>query len=235
MLHSESKELIQVKKLIDVCKLDEAEKLIKDFEEKEGHTLYDIVLCRLLKCELLGERGLFEDVFKLGEKTYKKSLGLGKNLLSVDILLIMAMALLTLGQFDKAKKITKEGEEMLNTFTEESSVEYRQREVPIALLNGWNYFNEGNIDQAIKQFEFSISLREQLNIKQERYVSLLLKYEFLFYGIAWTFMGKGDYDRALIYSQRGITHSEESGYKSGKGSLLFLQTILRPSIDNLLQ
>jgi tetratricopeptide (TPR) repeat protein len=223
---SESKELIQAKKLIGVSKLDEAEEIIKNFEAEGAHTLYDNVLCHLLNSEILVERGLFEDVVILTEKTYKESLGLGKTLLSVDILLIMVLGLLTLGKFDKAKKNTKECEDLLKTFTKESSVEYRQREVSIAFLNGWNYFNDGNTDQAIKQFELSISLREQLEIKQERYVSLFLKYEHLFYGIAWAFMWKGDYDRALEYSKRGITYSEQSGYKSGMGYLLFLMAFL---------
>ena len=96
-------ELIRAKQLIDEYKLDEADQLIKNFEEKGGHSLHDIVLCYLLKCELLCERGLYEDVVKLAEQTYKESLGLGNNLLSVDILLIMAMALLCLGYGRTAK------------------------------------------------------------------------------------------------------------------------------------
>ncbi|MFX1495557.1 MAG: hypothetical protein ACFFBZ_14835, partial [Promethearchaeota archaeon] len=62
MLNTESKELTQAKKFIDISKLDEAEKIIKSFEEKGGHSLHDIVLCHLLKCELLNTRGLPEDV-----------------------------------------------------------------------------------------------------------------------------------------------------------------------------
>jgi len=71
--------------LIDECKYDEADQLIKNFEEKGGHTLYDTVLCHLLNCELLLSQGLYKDVVKLAEQTYKESLGLGKNFLSVDI------------------------------------------------------------------------------------------------------------------------------------------------------
>ena len=67
MSHTESKELTQVKMFIDKSKLDE-EQLINKLEEREGHILHDIVLYHILKCELLGERGLFEDAVKLAEQ-----------------------------------------------------------------------------------------------------------------------------------------------------------------------
>ena len=98
MPYTESKELTQAKKLIDECKLDEADQIIKSFEEKGGQSLHDIVLSHLLKCELLSERGLFEDVVKLAEQTYEESLEVGISLLTVDILLILANALLWLFQ-----------------------------------------------------------------------------------------------------------------------------------------
>ncbi len=41
--------LNRAKKLIDKCKYDEADQILKIFEEKGGHTLHDIVLCYLLK------------------------------------------------------------------------------------------------------------------------------------------------------------------------------------------
>ncbi|GAH21017.1 unnamed protein product, partial [marine sediment metagenome] len=82
--------------------------------------LYDLVTSQLLKCELLLWRNSHEDVVKLAEQTYKESLGLGKNLLSVDILLIMAHALLLLYQTDKAHDITKQGDELLKNLTQES-------------------------------------------------------------------------------------------------------------------
>ena len=122
---AQTDELNQAKKLIDKCKYDEADQIIKRFEDKRGNTLHDIVSCHLLNCELLLSQSLLEDVVKLAEQTYKESLGLGKNLLSVDILLIMAYALLRLYQTDKAHDITKQGEELLKTLTQELPAEYK--------------------------------------------------------------------------------------------------------------
>ncbi|MFX1593755.1 MAG: tetratricopeptide repeat protein, partial [Promethearchaeota archaeon] len=214
MSYIESKELTQAKKLIDISKLDEAEKLIKKFEEKGGHTLHDIVLCHLLKCELLGARGLYKDVIKLAEQAYKDSLGLGKNPLSIDVLLEKGMALLCLGQRDKAHDMIKEGEELLKTLTQELPGEYKQREAYIAFLKGWVCSGKLDVDQAIKQFELSLSLREDLDVKHEIAWSL--------YGIAHMYMyHRGDFDRALTCLERGMVFAEESGNKLCIGGILF--------------
>ena len=199
-------ELILAKQFIDECKFDEAEQLIKNFEEKRGQTLHDIVLCHLLKCELLYWRGLYEDVIKLAEQAYKESLGLGKNLLSVDLLLIKAYALKEFYQSDKFHDIIKQGEELLKVLTQELPAEYKQREAYIAFHKGWFYYQIRDVDLALKHFELSISLREELGAKPEIALSLD--------GIAWVFLFlKGNFDRALKYSKRSMTVAKESGNK----------------------
>ncbi|MFX1316994.1 MAG: tetratricopeptide repeat protein [Promethearchaeota archaeon] len=204
--HLEPKELIRAKELIDKCKYDEADQLIKNFEENGGHTLHDIVLSHLLKCELLFWQGLYEDVVKLAEQTYEESLGLGKNLLSVDILLIMAHALLCLYQTDKSQDVTKKGDELLKTLTLELPAEYKQREAYIAFLKGWFYEQKTEADQAMKQFELSISLREELGVKNEIAWSLV--------GLAHVFMfRKGDYGLAFKCLKQGLALAEESDNK----------------------
>ncbi|MFX0018546.1 MAG: tetratricopeptide repeat protein [Promethearchaeota archaeon] len=207
--HSESKELIQAKKSIDEYKLDEADQLIKHFEEKGVHTPYDVVLCHSLKCELLFWQGLFEDTVKLAEQTYKESLGLGKNILSVDILLTMAWTLLMQGQgqTEKAQDIINQGEEMLKALTLESVEEYKQRKANIAHLKGWAYEQNSKADEAIKQFEVSISLGKELDAKKEIAYSLV--------GLAHVFMRrKGEFERALKYLKQSLAYAEESGNKN---------------------
>jgi len=187
-----------------------------------------IVSYRLIKCNLLLQQGLLEDVVKLAEQTYKESLGLGNNLLSVDILLIMAYALLRLYQTDKAHDITKQGEELLKTLTLELPAEYKQRKASIAYLKGWAYEQKSEADPAIKQFELSISLRKELDDKKEIALSLV--------GLAHIFMGpKGDYDRALIYLKQGLALAEESGHKGTIGYCLFymanLYSLIKGELD----
>ena len=208
------KELNRAKKLIDKCMYEEADQILKRFEEKRGNTLHDIVLCNLLKCELLSIRGSNEEVIKLAEQTYKESLGLGKNLLSVDILQIMAFAVLRLYQTDKAQNIIKQGDKMLKTLTQKLPAEYKQREAQLAYLKGWAYEQKTKPDPAIKQFELSVSLRKELDDKKEIARSLV--------GLAHVFIfRKGNYDRGLIYLKQSLAFAEESGHKSTIGYCLY--------------
>ncbi|MFX1587276.1 MAG: tetratricopeptide repeat protein [Promethearchaeota archaeon] len=206
MSHLESEELTQAKILIDECKLDGADQILKSFEEKGGHVLHDIVLCNLLKCELLFWRGLYEDVVKLAEQTYKESLGLGKNLLTVDILLIMADSLTFLHRTDEASDIIIQGEELLKSLTQELPIDYKQREAYIAFLKGVFYRQIKDVDRSLKHFEHSLSLREELGVKNE------IAHSLMEIALVFTFQ-KVDYDSALKYLKQSMTFAEESGNK----------------------
>ena len=96
MVYLNLKELKNANQLIKGGKFDEALQLLKDFEKRGNNSLYDIVSCHLIKCTLFLQQSLYEKVVKLAEQTYKESLGLGKNILSVDALLLKANALLNI-------------------------------------------------------------------------------------------------------------------------------------------
>ena len=166
------KELILVKRLIDERKFDNAHRLIRIFEEKGGHTLHERVSCHLLKCELLLWQGLYEDLVKLAEQTYKESLGLRQNLLSVDLLLIMAHALLWDKQYDKLQHIIKQGEELLKNLPQKTPADYKLREAYIDWIKGRLYMDFRDTDQALKHLEHSLALREEYGTKQEIIISL---------------------------------------------------------------
>ncbi len=199
-------EIIRAEQLSDKGKLDEALTLLNNYEQKIGHTLHEIVLCHLLKCKLLFQQGKYEDVVKLAEQTYKESLGLGQNLLSIDILLIMANALDWLDQTDKAQDIVKQGEELLKTLTQELPAEYKQREAYIAFLKAAFYSNIGEVELTLKHLEYSLVLREELGIKHEIAESLGV--------MAWVLIHfKGELNRALKYAERGLALAKESTKK----------------------
>jgi len=212
-------ELIQAKQLIDECKLDEARQLLRNFEEKGSHTLYDIVLCHFLKCKLLLWQGLYEDLVKLAEETYKESLGLGKNLLSVDILLIMANALIWLNQNDEFRDILKQGEELLEVLPQELLADYKQREAYIAWLKGRLYVDLKDADLALKYLEHSLALREEYGTKLDIAISLgAISRIFVFF--------KADYNRALKYLGRGKALIWESGNKWGMGNYFYFMGVI---------
>jgi len=231
MSHSKPQELVRVKQLIELSKLNEAEQLIKRFEEKKGHSLHDKVFFHLLKCKLLYDRGLYNEVVKLAEKAYKESLGLGKHILSVDILLILADALLSSKRddytqsieillIDRVQKIINKGEELLKTLTLELPVEIKQRKAYIAWLKGGEYFIKLDSDQALKHFKLSLSLREELGNKMEIAWSLC--------SIARVFLRLKNRNLELSskFFERGLKIAEEGGHKGVLGFILYFKGLL---------
>ena len=210
-------ELNRAQQLIDECKLDEADQLIKNFEEKGGHTLHDRVSCHLLKCELLLWQGLYEDLVKLAEQAYKESLGLGKNLLSVDILLIMAHALLWDKQYDKLQDIIKQGEELLKALPQELPADYKQREAYIDWIKGRLYMDFGDANRALKHLEHSLALREEFGTKQEIIISIgAISSIFVFL--------KVDYNRAIKILEGGRALASDD--KWGMGQYFYSMAII---------
>ena len=198
--------LIQAEKLIDEGKYDDALQIMKNFEEKGERTLHDIVSCHLLKCELLFQRDLYENTIKLAEQTYQESLGLGKNLLTVDALLLKAHALVYSFTFNKAFEIITQAEELLKTLTEELPIDYKQREAYLAFVKGWFYGYQNKADRALEFFEHSSVLGEEVGVKHKNELPIL--------SIAWIQgISKGELDLALKNAKRGLALAEERNNK----------------------
>ncbi len=204
-----SKELKQAQQFIDEGKFNDAEQIIRNFEEKEGHTLYDRVLSNLLKCEILLMQGLYQDVVMVAEQTYKESLGLGKNFLSVDLLLIMANALLWLCQYDKLQDIIKQGEELLKTLPQDILADYKRREAYLAWLKGRFYVDLRDADRALEYLEYSLTLREEFGTKKEIVTSLGgMSRIFVFLEV--------DYDRAIEILERARAFDWNNKWANGQ-------------------
>jgi len=218
--------LIQAEKLIDDGKFDEALSLLKNFEEKGEVSLHDIVLSHLIKCDLFLQYGLNDESVKLAEQTYKESLGLGINLLSVDALVFMAESLIRLSKYDEALNVNKQGEELLNNFTQKLSSEYKRREASIAFIKGKVGLYIGEADQTIEYVEHCLALREEHSPKKDIAVTLS--------GLAWVFLQlKGELDRALKYAGRGLAVAKESKNKYEIGFAFLTMATLYSQIGDL--
>ncbi|KKM97546.1 hypothetical protein LCGC14_1166930 [marine sediment metagenome] len=212
-------ELVQAQLLIDDAKVDEALQILRSFEEKRDHTLQNIVYYHLLKCELLRQQGLLENVIKLAEKTYNESLGLGKNLLSVDALLLMAGALLRLNRSDLAFDKIKQGEALLKTLNQELLADNKQRKADVAYIKGLFYDYKSDTNQALEHHEQSLTLREEIGFKPKIGQSLLQIARII--GVS-----KGELDRALKYAERSLTFFEESNKKWWIAHSLLVMAVL---------
>jgi len=199
-------ELVQARQLIDDAKVNEAHELLNNFERKEGLTLQDKVSSHVLRTDLLFQQGRHKEVLKLAEKTHDMSLGLGKNLQSVDCFILMAGSLVWFGKPDKALDILTQGEELLKNLTQVLSSEYMKREASIARIKGRYYYRKPNIELTFKYLKQSLELGEKTDFKKLIAIALrelsevISKY-------------KGDMDLAFEYAKKGVAIAKESKNK----------------------
>ncbi len=199
-------ELTLAEKLIDDAKVNEAHELLDNFERKEGLTIHDKVSSHLLRADLLYQQGRYEESLSLAEQTYKESLGLGKNLQSVDCFIHMAKSLRSLRKPDKSLDVIIQGEELLKNLPQVLSSEGMKREAFIAFLKGYYYEDIGKIDLNLNYLRQSLELGEKTDFK--RLNALTLR------ALAWnTAMFKGDMDLAFAYIKKGVAIAKESKNK----------------------
>ncbi|MFW9942979.1 MAG: tetratricopeptide repeat protein [Candidatus Thorarchaeota archaeon] len=204
-MNERPEELNRAEKFIDEGKYDNTLEILRDFKKKRDQNPHDVVSCHLLECKLLFQQSSYEKTVELAEKTYKESLGLGINILSVDALNIMAHALLIIFQLEKAFKIINQAEELLKSLKLESPTVYKQREANIAYLKGYGYRYMDNFELALENFEHSLSLREELGIKHELAAS--------YSEISLLNFHKGDLKNAIKYAEQALAFAKQSNKK----------------------
>ena len=219
MSHTESKELIKAKKLVNEGKFNEVLQLMENFEKMEDISRYNLVLWHLLKCDILVQQGAYIKLNELAEQTYKESLGLAKSLVSVDALYYWALALMFSRNLEKTEEIIKQGDELLKTLTQELPNDLKQREANLEYLKGWLYnplvTAKYDPDLALEHFERCLALREEYGDKYE--VAEIL------YSIGVIFLiYKGELDKAFEYVEHALTLAKESNKKFTIARSLFL-------------
>ena len=173
MSNSEPEELTRAKELIEKNEYDDAFQILSDFDESEGNTTINKVSCHILQCQLLLWQGKYEDVINLGEQTYNESLGLGKNILSVDPLLLMAEAYSWLNQYNEMLDMLMQAEELINFFSEEISNNCLKRKAYLYYLSSFYYATTTDIDRAFEYAEKSLELRRKIGNELDIGFSLL--------------------------------------------------------------
>jgi tetratricopeptide (TPR) repeat protein len=198
-------ELLPVEKLIDDAKVNEVRKLLDNFEKKEGLTLHDKVVSQFLRVDLLESQGRYAEALALAEQTYNMSLGLGKNILSVDCLIRIANCLIILTQFDKVLDVIIQGEELLKNLTQISSLEYMKREAFLAYNKALFYAFTGKIDLYMNCLKQGLELAEKSDYK-------MLNAIILFF-LAQSEITRRGLDVAFAYIKKGLVIAKESKNK----------------------
>lgn len=215
-------ELIHAKYLVNNGKFDEALEVINNFEETGKHNLHEIVSCYLIKCELLYQQGLLEDLVNFAELTYNESLKLGKSLLTVDALYFKALGLIWLYRIEDATEIIKQGEELLKLIPNKLTTDYKKRKGRLIWITGASnnkIFNiNGDVNVALEHFYRSLALQEETGDIEETVLSIVS----IIFNLG---VIKGETDKSLKYIGRFLDLVEKKVLKNKHNIALGLSCV----------
>ena len=198
-------ELIQIKRLMEKGRFYEALQTIEVLEKRSSLISHDKLSLLLFKCTCLNRLRLDENALKFAEEAYQESQKLGKPLQSVDALIEMAETLAWLTIHDEALNLIDRGEDLLKNINGKSPKELMAREASLTFTKGRIYMNKYDYNRGLKHLNKSLTLVEELDVKQEIARTLIFIGRLHFY--------QGDYDIAIEYYQRGLGVAEEGGSK----------------------
>ncbi|MHA2181337.1 MAG: tetratricopeptide repeat protein, partial [Promethearchaeota archaeon] len=235
MFQFDRKELTQANQYITEGRYKDSLRLLDDFEKRDDNSLRDIVSCHLIRSFLFFCQGKMIKAIKLAEQTYKESLGLDNNLLSLDSLFIQANALINYREVKLFNDVIKQYEKILTSLIEISEIEKDRRTARLLYLKGMSVDpslspSSKNEDLALKYYNDSLALAESIEDKQLVIVNPIR--------IAWIIgFRKNDTDLALEYLERVLVLSKEINSKlfmvwalSSKATLYSIRGDVKQSI-----
>ncbi|MFX0066062.1 MAG: tetratricopeptide repeat protein [Candidatus Hermodarchaeota archaeon] len=203
MFGSKSKELIRAEKLLEEGKFDEANVIIDKFEKTENITPTDRLACQLFKNSLLHKQGNFEEALTLAEQILQDSQNLGLTFQQIDAILAKIRSLFSLGRFEESLEMTMQGEQVLQTVSEEQFTDLKLKKASLISFRGLAYQYKGELDKALEYHQQSLALRREVGKKEEIAASLN--------NIGIIYWQKGELNQALEHYQQCLVIFKELG------------------------
>jgi tetratricopeptide (TPR) repeat protein len=205
-------ELIQAEKLVEEGEFDKALKLLNTFDKKNRTPYNDKLSCYHLKGQLLIWQGKYEEAINISEEMYKFSQLYHYKLKSIDALILLSHIYSYQYDDDRALNIIKQAERLLKEISQESTKVFLDREAHLTYCKGLIFAHKGDLARALECLERSLTLREEIDNKQEIAQSL--------WTIARILTYNGKIDRAFDILERSLTVATESN------SLFYIGAIL---------
>lgn len=183
--------------LLNEGKEEEALKLVRQIETREGITQEESLRCDILRGFLLFFFGKYEEGLILGEQAYQESMKLQKPLLSIDSLIVKWLPSMPLSRTEKSKEYIEDIEKTLRSTLQEPHPEVEQREALLYYIKGWFFLVEGELDSAIVDLNKSISICEQYNR-----LSFVIPRVISHLGLAY--LTKGELKKSLKVNKKGL-------------------------------
>ncbi len=205
MSHSEPRELIQAKQLMEEGKLEEALQLVDDFGKKDNLSYHDQISYYILKSSLSSYFFNKNESLEYAERAYKESQKLENSLQLLDVYIQMAAALLQNNKTDESDGFIEKSEDLLKLLIQEPSSELMKRKAFLAYMKSYYYERKSELEKALECAEYSLALREELSLELDIIFSL--------HQIGWHYFFKGDLDSALKYAESSKALTEKIKYK----------------------
>jgi tetratricopeptide (TPR) repeat protein len=220
-------ELTYAEQLVSENKYLAAFQVLKELNQKEKILPNHRISSLLLQGRLLIWLGRYEESLIIVEQAYKESLLLENNLQTVGLLNMLALIQNFLDQFDKAREIIKKSEDLFNTFTKESSIEYISSEAFLNYVKGL-LLSQDDVDRGLEYLEDSVLLWEKLDTrsdwKQITHApvkqSELVLYPITIMCIGMAMNLKGDLNQSIKFFNQGLAIAEKINNKYGIALIL---------------
>ncbi|MHA2394099.1 MAG: hypothetical protein ACXAEX_19360 [Promethearchaeota archaeon] len=235
MSTSVSKELAHVRELVNEFKLEEALQLVSEIEQIKNLTIEETLSFQVIKGRIYSYLGEYEIAHEIAEELYQESQRIEKILFSCDALSIKEYIIYNFGLPGKDYYETiEQHENLFYSIPRKDSSEYKEREAILLLWKGAREFNKGDLSLALKHFNNSLKLFDQIE-PQSYFTNIILM------GIAYAYNLRGELDLALEYTEKASSRLPEGEYhnlliiKAGIYQLLGSIFYQKGDLDNALE
>jgi len=220
MLNLKAKELTRAKQLMRESKFVEALQILNELEKKEVLSLQEQFDYHHLKGSLLFEQGFMDEALKYAELAYNESRKLKNNLLTLDTIFTKINIFRYSGRRIDALKNINKAEELLNILNQISSIQFKEKKAYIRYLKSFIYYQEGDLNKAIKHGQKGLQLANELNNKR----LIMLNVGCLATIHSW----KGEFDIAQKYNKQRLKIAKDLNDKQQIiGALNNIGTVFR--------
>ena len=190
------KELIQAKQLMEEGRIEEANQIVLDLENKENLTAKELLLCKLLKAKFLYKSLKYSEAIIYTDELLQESQKGGDLLPSLDALSIIAFSYILLGEVNKSADLIKKADDLFKKIKVTSIIDLRERESFLVRIKANICTLNGKFHRSLELNKKAFELAEGSKDRELTSAPLL--------NIAENYVFLSDYDNAKLYVERAV-------------------------------
>ncbi|MFX0104904.1 MAG: tetratricopeptide repeat protein, partial [Candidatus Hodarchaeota archaeon] len=195
---------IELEDLLLEGKIEETQRIVNEFDEKELLTEQDKLIWQIFIGNLNYHKGEFNKANEIGLQAYQKSLTMGNLRLIIMSISLRFNALLFLGSTFELEDDKEKAEKILESALDEPRTVIEEGETILRSIKGWFFWSRGEYDIALENVRRSLEYCE--NQKWALYVFSLQNL------IGHIYEQKGDLELALSSHKKSLEFSNGNSF-----------------------